>query len=142
MRVEDCRILDFPKITDARGNLTVIEAERHVPFAVKRVFYLYDVPPGETRGGHAHRQLEQVMVCVAGACRVELDDGERKRCVRLDSPLRGLYVPPMVWEVETNFEPGSICLVLASDVYSEPDYYRDYAEYVRDVTDARRRQLP
>ncbi len=137
MHVDDCHIIEFPKITDPRGNLTFIEAERHVPFAVKRVFYLYGIPPGETRGAHAHRTLEQVMICVAGSFEIMLDDGIRKRRVRLDSPTAGLYVPPMVWEVELDFRPDSVCLVLASDLYREEDYYRDYQEYLKDVTSAR-----
>jgi hypothetical protein len=138
MHVDDCRLIRFPKIADARGNLIFIEALRHVPFEVKRVFYLYGVPPGETRGAHAHKTLEQVMIALAGAFDIALDDGVRQRHVRLNAPDRGLYVPPMVWELELNFDPGSLCLVLASDFYYEADYYRDREEYLRDLTRARR----
>ena len=137
MHVNDCRPIPFPKVTDPRGNLIFIEGRRHVPFDIKRVFYLYGVPDGETRGAHAHRTLEQVMIALTGAFDIVLDDGIRQRKIRLDTPCHGLYVPPMVWEVELNFDPNSLCLVLASDVYSEADYYRGYDEYLHDVTAAR-----
>ena len=138
MHVDDCRLIRFPRVADARGNLIFIEALRHVPFEVKRVFYLYGVPPGETRGAHAHKTLEQVMIALSGAFDIALDDGLHQRHVRMNAPDCGLYVPPMVWEVELNFDPGSLCLVLASDFYSEADYYRGYDEYLRAVTCTRR----
>lgn len=133
MSVEHCRLIQFPTISDARGSLSVIEAARHVPFEIKRVFYLYGVPPGETRGGHAHKTLHQVMVCLAGGFDILLDDGSGKRRVRLDSPGCGLHVPPMVWDTEVEFEPGSVCLVLASAHYDEADYYRSYDDFLREV---------
>jgi hypothetical protein len=136
MHVDQCRLIHFPEICDRRGSLIFMEGQRHVPFDVKRVFFLSGVPAGESRGAHAHRTLEQVMIAVTGAFDIVLDDGVRQRKVRLDSPCMGLYVPPMVWEVELNFDPQSICLVLASDYYSEADYYRNYDEYLKDLTAA------
>jgi oxalate decarboxylase/phosphoglucose isomerase-like protein (cupin superfamily) len=131
MDIDRCRMLEFPKITDPRGNLTFIEQQRHVPFEVKRVFYLYDVPTGESRGAHAHRKLRQVIICLAGSFDVLVDDGKQKRAIHLNRPWRGLYIPPMIWAAETNFDPGSVCLVLASELYDESDYYRDYDQFVR-----------
>jgi WxcM-like protein len=137
MHVDDCRVIEFPKITDPKGNLTFIERERHVPFEIKRIFYLYDVPTGESRGAHAHKTLQQVLICLAGSFDVVVDDGLRQRKVHLNRPWRGLYMPPMIWGAEVNFDAGSVCLVLASDLYSEADYYRDYGTYVAAVTEAR-----
>jgi len=131
MDIDRCRMLDFPKITDPRGNLTFIEQQRHVPFEVKRVFYLYDVPTGESRGAHAHRKLRQVVICLAGSFDVLVDDGKQKRAIHLNRPWQGLYIPPMIWAAETNFDPGSVCLVLASELYDASDYYRDYDQFVR-----------
>ena len=131
MDIDPCRMLEFPKITDPRGNLTFIEQQRHVPFEVKRVFYLYDVPTGESRGAHAHRKLRQVIICLAGSFDVLVDDGKQKRAIHLNRPWQGLYIPPMIWAAETNFDPGSVCLVLASELYDASDYYRDYDQFVR-----------
>ena len=131
MNIDRCRMLEFPKITDPRGNLTFIEQQRHVPFEVKRVFYLYDVPTGESRGAHAHRKLRQVVICLAGSFDVLVDDGKQKRAIHLNRPWQGLYIPPMIWAAETNFDPGSVCLVLASELYDASDYYRDYDQFVR-----------
>ena len=131
MDTDRCRMLEFPKITDPRGNLTFIEQQRHVPFEVKRVFYLYDVPTGESRGAHAHRKLRQVVICLAGSFDVLVDDGKQKRAIHLNRPWQGLYIPPMIWAAETNFDPGSVCLVLASELYDASDYYRDYDQFVR-----------
>jgi len=131
MDIDPCRMLEFPKITDPRGNLTFIEQQRHVPFEVKRVFYLYDVPTGESRGAHAHRKLRQVVICLAGSFDVLVDDGKQKRAIHLNRPWQGLYIPPMIWAAETNFDPGSVCLVLASELYDASDYYRDYDQFVR-----------
>lgn len=139
MHVDNCRVIEFPKITDPKGNLTFIEKERHVPFEIKRIFYLYDVPTGESRGAHAHKTLQQVLICLAGSFDVVVDDGLRQKKVHLNRPWRGLYMPPMIWGAEVNFDPGSVCLVLASDLYSEADYYRDYNTYLEAVTEARAR---
>jgi len=128
--VEDCLVIAFPKIRDAKGTLTFLESCRHLPFAIQRVFYLHDVPLGESRGAHAHKTLHQAMICLAGSFDVLLDDGARRRTVHLERPWEGLYVPPMVWDAESNFAPGSISLVLASDCYDEADYIRDYDAYL------------
>ena len=130
MAVDDCKVIQLPKIVDPRGNLTFVEGERHIPFAIKRVFYLYDVPGGETRGGHAHKQLHQFMIAVAGSFDVRLDDGQAKRSVTLNRSFFGLHVPPMTWVDMDDFSSGSVCLVLASEAYSEADYVRDHATFL------------
>lgn len=131
--VEDCRVLDFPKIHDARGNLTFIEGTRHVPFEIRRVYYLYDVPGGASRAGHAHRRLQQVIIAISGSFDVTLDDGYKRKTFHLNRSYFGLYVPPLVWREIDNFSSGAVCLVLASEPYDESDYYRDYAEFLRVV---------
>lgn len=128
---DQVRILEFPKITDQRGNLSFIEGERHIPFAIKRVYYLYDVPGGAERGGHAHRELEQVFIAMSGSFDVVLDDGKEKRSFHLNRSYYGLYVPTMLWRELNNFSSGAVCLVLASNYYAESDYYRDYQEYLK-----------
>lgn len=137
MSLSDCRLLEFPKIADHRGNLSFVENDRHVPFAVRRVFYVYDIPSGEQRGAHAHRALEQVIICLSGGVEVSLDDGRERRTVRLNRPWQGLYVPPLVWAAEGNFDPGTVYLVLASAPYDERDYLRDYDEFLAVVGGAR-----
>lgn len=137
MDVDNCRLLSLPKITDIRGNLTFVEATRHVPFEIKRVFYLYDVPTAESRGAHAHKTLQQVIICLSGSFDVLLDDGRTQKRVHLNRPWQALYLPPLIWGAEVNFDPGSVCLVLASDVYNESDYYRDYDAYCKAVQAAR-----
>ncbi len=129
--VESCRVIDLPKITDARGNLTFVEGNRHVPFDVKRVFYLYDVPTGESRGAHAHREQHQFLICLSGSFDVELDDGTNQTTVHLNRPWKGLHIPPMIWAAEVNFDPNSVCLVLASDVFDENDYIRSYEAFLK-----------
>lgn len=128
--VEGCQILKLPKITDPRGNLTFIEGGQHIPFDIRRVFYFYDVPTGSDRGAHAHLALHQFLVCLSGSFDVALDDGRQQRTVHLNRPWLGLHVPPMIWASEVNFDPGSVCLVLASDVYDEADYIRDYDAFL------------
>ena len=130
MTVDDCEILELPKITDPRGNLSFIEGGKHVPFEIKRVFYLYDIPTGEDRGAHAHKELHQFLICLSGSFDVVLDDGNNKRSVHLNRPWKGLHIPPMIWASEVNFDPGSVCLVLTSAEYDESDYYRDYEAYL------------
>ena len=130
MTVESCRIYDFPKVPDPRGNLTFIEGEHHIPFRIRRIFYIYDVPTGESRGAHAHKRLEQMLICLSGSFDVQVEDGTNKRLVHLNRPWQGLYIPPMIWAAEVNFDPGSVCLVLASDLFEESDYIRDYDEYL------------
>ena len=129
--IDNARILEFPKVTDPRGNLTFIESQQHVPFEIKRVYYLYDVPGGETRGGHAHKKLEQLIIAASGSFDVVLDDGGAKTKFSLNRSYYGLYVPNMVWRELENFSSGSVCLVLASRHYDEEDYYRDYEEFVK-----------
>jgi dTDP-4-dehydrorhamnose 3,5-epimerase-like enzyme len=135
--VEGCRIIELPKISDPRGNLTFIESHRHVPFEFKRAYYLYDVPGGQTRGGHAHRKLEQFVIAVSGSFDVVARDGTATRRFFLNRSYYGLYIPRMVWREMENFSSGSCCLVLASDFYDESDYYRDYDAYVRALRELR-----
>lgn len=128
--IDDCRIVELPRITDPRGNLTFLEGSRHIPFDIARVFYLYDLPTGESRGAHAHRQLQQFLICLAGSFDVMLDDGRAKSRVHLNRPWKGLLIPPMIWAAEEMFDPGSVCLVLASALFDEADYIRDYGEFL------------
>lgn len=130
MSIDLCKIIDLPKIKDARGNLTFIEENHHLPFEIKRVFYLYDVPTEADRGAHAHRQLNQFLICLAGSFDVVIDDGIESKIVHLNRPWKGLHIPPMIWAAEVNFGPGTVCLVLTSEFYNEADYYRDYDEYM------------
>lgn len=124
--INDCKVIALPQKKDPRGNLTFIEENRHIPFDIKRVFYLYDVPTEESRGAHAHRTLHQFIICLAGSFDVAIDDGEFQATIHLNRPWKGLHIPPMIWAAEVNFDPGSVCLVLASDLYNADDYIRDY----------------
>lgn len=133
MSIDTCRIIDLPRITDPRGNLTFIEGGRHVPFDVARVYYLYDVPGGAERGGHAHKELQQLIVAMSGSFDVVLDDGQQKKRVHLNRSYYGLYVGSMVWRELDNFSSGSVCMVLASMRYDELDYYRDYQQFISAV---------
>lgn len=135
--LDDCKVVELPKITDPRGNLTFVEGDKHVPFPIKRVFYLYDVPTAASRGAHAHRQQHQFLICLSGSFDVEIDDGTDRRVVHLNRPWKGLHVPPTIWAAEVNFDPGTLCLVLASDTFSETDYIRDYDAFI-----ASRRAVP
>jgi WxcM-like, C-terminal len=127
--VHDCKVLDLRVKRAAEGNLAFIEGSRDVPFDIARVYYLYDVPGGASRGGHAHRSLRQLLVALSGSFEVHLDDGSEKRAVTLNRPDRGLYVEPMIWRELVNFSSGAVCVVLASDYYDEGDYYRDYSAF-------------
>jgi hypothetical protein len=126
-------MVDLPKITDPRGNLTFIEGHRHVPFDIKRVYYLYDVPGGAERGGHAHKDLNQLIIAMSGSFDVVLDDGFNKKRIHLNRSYNGLYVCPMIWRELDNFSSGSVCMVLASNTYDEADYFRDYNEFINAV---------
>jgi dTDP-4-dehydrorhamnose 3,5-epimerase-like enzyme len=126
-----CRIINFPKVTDYRGNLSFIEENNQIPFIIKRVYYLYDVPSGATRGGHAHRELQQVVIALSGSFTVILDDGVRRRKFFLNRPHYGLYIPPLVWRELENFSSNSVALSLVSDVYKESDYMRNYTVFRR-----------
>jgi hypothetical protein len=128
--VDACSIVALPKISDPRGNLTFIEGGNHIPFDIKRVYYLYDVPGGAERGGHAHKGLHQLIIAMSGSFDVVLDDGVNKKRVHLSRSYSGLYVCPMIWRELDNFSSGSVCMVLASNCYDESDYYRDYAEFL------------
>ncbi|MEQ9112603.1 MAG: FdtA/QdtA family cupin domain-containing protein [Rhodospirillaceae bacterium] len=136
MSIDDCRIIDLPKISDPRGNLTFIEGENHIPYDIKRVYYLYDVPGGAERGGHAHKNLHQLLIAMSGSFDVVLDDGERRRSIHLNRSYLGLYLPTMIWRELNNFSSGAVCMVLASEKYDETDYYRDYDEFCKVVRDA------
>jgi len=129
-RIQDCLTIDFPKVPDPRGSLTFIEGSRHIPFDIKRIFYLYDVPTAESRGAHSHKTLEQVFICLAGSFDVYLDDGVDQATRHLNRPWRGLYIPPLIWAAETSFDAGSVCLVLTSQLFDESDYYREYDEFI------------
>lgn len=128
--VSDCNIVCLPKIHDVRGNLTFIESGSHIPFDIKRVYYLYDVPGGAERGGHAHKGLHQLIIAMSGSFDVVLDDGREKKRFHLNRSYHGLYVCPMMWRELDNFSSGSVCMVLASNKYDEDDYYRDYDQYL------------
>jgi dTDP-4-dehydrorhamnose 3,5-epimerase-like enzyme len=129
MNLNDCKLIDLPKISDPRGNLTFIEGGRHVPFDIKRVYYLYDVPGGAERGGHAHKNLHQLIVAMSGSFDIVLDDGRQKKRIHLNRSYYGLYVCPMIWREMDNFSSGAVCLVLASNLYDASDYYRDYSDF-------------
>jgi hypothetical protein len=125
-------LIDLPQRRDPRGNLTFIESNRHVPFEIKRVFYIYDIPTGESRGAHAHRSLHQFIICLSGSFTVTLADGISSEEILLNRPWTGLHIVPMIWAAETRFSPGSVCLVLASDYFHEEDYIRDYDRYLEE----------
>jgi len=131
MPLDDCKLIDLPRITDARGNLTFIEGGHHVPFDIQRVYYLYDVPGGAERGGHAHKDLHQLIVAMSGSFDIVLDDGRQKKRIHLNRSYYGLYVCPMIWREMDNFSSGAVCLVLASNLYDESDYYRDYGDFLK-----------
>jgi len=135
MRIELCSVIELPKVIDPRGNLTFIEQKNHIPLEMKRIFYIYDVPTAESRGEHAHKTLEQFLICMSGSFDVELDDGFKKKKFHLNRPWQGLYIPPMIWAAETNFDPGSVCTVLVSDFYNEKDYIRNYDEFLKIIRD-------
>ena len=129
--IHECELVTLPKISDLRGNLTFIEGNEHIPFDIKRIFYLYDVPTGESRGAHAHHTLHQFLICLSGSFDVAVDDGISKATIHLNRPWSGLHMPPMIWAAEVDFDPGTVCLVLASNLYAEDDYIRDYDDYLK-----------
>jgi hypothetical protein len=132
MPLSDCKLISLPKIQDPRGNLTFIEGGSHVDFEIRRVYYLYDVPGGASRGGHAHKALHQLIVALSGSFDALLDDGQEKKTFHLNRSYKGLYVCPMIWRELSNFSSGSVCMVLASNRYDEADYYRDYDQFLRE----------
>ena len=137
MSIKDCSLIDLPRVNDPRGNLTFIEGGRHVPFELKRIFYLYDVPGGAMRAGHALKRCHQFIVATSGSFDVILDDGAERKRFQLNRSYYGLYVPPLVWREIDNFSSNSVCVVLASETYDESDYYRDYNDFLAAVKGAR-----
>ena len=128
--IDDCKVVALPKINDPKGNLTFIEGNKQIPFDIKRVYYLYDVPGGADRGSHAHKNLHQFIVSMSGSFDVELDDGKIKKRFHLNRSYFGLYVCPMMWRLLDNFSSGAVCMVLASELYTENDYHRDYDTFI------------
>lgn len=129
--VYNCSILELPKIHNRAGNITPIDNSNNIPFDVKRVYYLYDIPGGETRGGHAHKKLYQLLVAASGSFDVLLDDGVNKKIINLNRPYLGIFIVPGIWRELINFSSGAICLVLASLKYDPQDYIRDYTEFIQ-----------
>jgi dTDP-4-dehydrorhamnose 3,5-epimerase-like enzyme len=125
------KIIDLPKISDPRGNLSIIEANNQIPFDIKRVYWIYDVPGGETRGGHAYKELNEFIVALSGSFDVILDDGKEKKTYSLNRSYYGLYVPNMIWRSLENFSTNSLCLILASENYDENDYIREYDKFIQ-----------
>ena len=130
MTVYNCSIIEMPRIENEAGNITSVQGLENLPFEVNRIFYLYDIPGGEARGAHAHKECHQFLIAASGSFEVALDDGKNKRTVMLNRPYSGLHIPPGVWAAEQGFSSGSICLVLASEKYDEADYIRDYDEFL------------
>jgi len=131
MSLSQCKIIELPKITDNRGNLTFVEQNKHIPFEIKRVYYLYDVPGGESRGGHAHKKLQQFIIALSGTFDVILDDGNGRGTFTMNRAFSGLYIVPGIWRELNNFSSGSVCLVLASDLYDRKDYIYDYEQFIK-----------
>lgn len=128
--VYDCTVIELPMIENRAGNITIAENNQHLPFSVKRIFYIYDIPGGKDRGAHAHKECHQFLVAASGSFEVEVDDGKAKRTFTLNRPNMGLHVPPDIWASEKNFSSGCVCLVLTSHKYDEKDYIRDYGDYL------------
>ena len=130
MNIDHCKLINLPKFSDERGFLSFAEGKKHIPFEIKRMFYLYDIAQGASRGAHAHKWCQQFILSFGGKLTIEVDDGRNKRHFQLSHPWEGLYIPSMVWTTLTGFESNSVCVVLASDVYDEMDYYRNYADFL------------
>jgi len=133
MSLKDCKIIELPRISDPRGNLTFVEGGDHIPFDIKRVYYLYDVPGGAERGAHGHKELNQLIIAMSGSFDVVLDDGSERKTYHMNRSYYGLYVAPMMWRDITNISSGAVCMVLASDKYNEADYYRNYNDFILDT---------
>lgn len=134
MPLSDCRQISLPKIENASGNLTFVEGDNHIPFDIKRVYFLYDVPGGSHRGSHAHRNLHQFMIAMSGSFDVTLHDGHKEKTFHLNRSYSGIYICPMMWRYLDNFSSGAVCMVLASEVYDESDYIRDYETFLHEAT--------
>lgn len=135
MNLQDCRIIELPKIQDPRGNLSVIEGNKHIPFEMRRVFYLYDVPGGSERAGHALKSCEQFLIAMSGSFDVILYDGKNNQRFHMNRSYYGLYIPPLIWREIDNFSSGAVCLALASEPYDEAGYYREYRDFLAAVKD-------
>ena len=129
--VFDCSIIELPRYQNRAGNITPVTNSENIPFDVKRVFYIYDIPGGEDRGAHAHKECHQFLIAASGSFEIELNDGVSKRTIMLNRPYFGLHIPPGIWAAEKGFSSGAICLVLTSEVYNEKDYIRDYNQYLK-----------
>ena len=129
--IGDCRVIQFPWVTRPEGKLTAVHGNKEIPFDIQRIYYPYDLPAGESRGAHAHRVLEQLLVCIMGSIDVTLDDGRDKKTITLDRAHKGLLLPRMIWRELGNFSSGAVCLVLASLPYDEVDYIRDYNQFLQ-----------
>ena len=128
--VYDCSVIELPRINYREGNITPIHEYENIPFKIERVFYIYDIPGGEDRGAHAHKECHQFLIAASGSFEIAVDDGKNKRTVTLNRPYYGLHIPPGIWAAEQGFSSGTICLVLASNKYDEADYIRVYEEYL------------
>lgn len=133
MSIDFCRLIELPKISDERGNLTFVESGKHIPFEIKRSYYLYEIPNGSSRAAHGHKTLHQLMIALSGSFDVILDDGREKKLFHLNKPNVGLYISPMIWRDLYNFSGDAVCMVLASDFYDESDYYRNYSDFITAV---------
>ena len=133
MSIDQCRIFDLPKVTDPRGNLSVVEGGIHIPFDIKRVYYLYDVPGGSSRAGHGHKELQQLIIAISGSFDVIVDDGYLRKKFHLNRSYYGLYIPKGMWREVENFSSGGVCLVLASTLYDSADYYHNYDDFLKFV---------
>jgi hypothetical protein len=131
MSIEKCKIIELPKISDAKGNLTFIEGMSQIPFEIKRSYYMYDIPGGSIRGSHAHKNLHQFVVAMSGSFDIILSDGYNEKRFHLNRSYYGLYIGPLMWRTLDNFSSGSVCMVLASDIYREEDYIRDHKEFLK-----------
>jgi hypothetical protein len=129
--INKCSIIHLTKIKNPRGNLTFIENSEHIPFDIKRVFYLYDIPGGESRGAHAHKECHQFLIAASGSFEVEIDDGKKIKKILLNQPYYGLHIPPKIWASEINFSSGAVCLVMTSHEYNKEDYIRDYNNFLK-----------
>ena len=130
MTLNNCQLYRLPKICDSRGNLSFVESPTHIPFPIKRIYYLYDVPFGDDRGGHAHKNLQQFIIPISGSFSIHLDDGSSQKTFHLKDPSQGLYITKLIWRTLNDFSSNAVCLVLASELYSESDYIRDYTDFL------------
>ena len=129
--IYDCSVIELPKVSNPAGNISIVEGLKNLPFEPKRIFYIYDIPAGEARGAHAHRECHQFIIAASGSFEVSLDDAINRKTIALNRPFYGLHIPPGIWAHELNFSSGAICLVLASQKYSAEDYLRDYDEFLK-----------